>query len=50
VAESLADYLVRHPARVGPGEERAFLTTGDPRRVSDQATRFLRRKVAFAAA
>ena len=50
VAASLADYLVRHPARVGPGEERAFLTTGDPRRVSDQATRFLRRKVAFAAA
>jgi len=50
VAESLADYLVRHPGRIGPGRERAFLTTGDPRRVSDQATRFLRRKVAFEAA
>ncbi|MDJ1007273.1 MAG: aspartate/glutamate racemase family protein [Paracoccaceae bacterium] len=50
VAESLADYLDRRPEMVGPGQERAFLTTGDPRKVSDQATRFLRRKVAFEAA
>ena len=50
VAESLADYLARHPEMVGPGTERLFLTTGDPRKVSGQATRFLRRKVTFEAA
>jgi len=50
VAESLADYLARHPDKVGPGQDRLFLTTGDARRVSDRATRFLRRKVAFEAA
>ena len=50
VAESLADYLARHPDKVGSGQDRLFLTTGDARRVSDQATRFLRRKVAFEAA
>jgi len=50
VAESLADYLARRPEMLGPGEARSFLTTGDPRKVSDQATRFLRRKVAFEAA
>ncbi|MEM9707419.1 MAG: glutamate racemase [Pseudomonadota bacterium] len=47
VAASLADYLERHPEMKGPGADRAFLTTGDPRRVGDQATRFLRRSVAF---
>ena len=49
VAESLADYLGRHDGIVGGGAS-AFLTTGDPRRVSDRATRFLRRPVAFEAA
>lgn len=49
VAESLADYLSRHPGMVGRGEA-AFLTTGDPRRVSDRATQFLRRPVTFTAA
>ena len=49
VAESLADYLARHPGMAGGGET-AFLTTGDPRRVSDRATQFLRRPVAFTAA
>lgn len=49
VAESLADYLARHPGVAGGGEG-AFLTTGDPRRVSDRATQFLRRSVAFTAA
>ncbi len=49
VAESLADYLARHPGMAGGGET-AFLTTGDPRRVSDRATQFLRRPVAFEAA
>ena len=49
VAESLADYLARHPAMAGGGEA-AFLTTGDPRRVSDRAARFLGRPVTFEAA
>lgn len=50
VAESLADYLVRHPSMTGPGQEAMFLTTGDPVRVSDHATQFLRRPITFAAA
>lgn len=49
VADSLADYLERHPDMAGTGEA-GFLTTGDPRRVSDGATRFLRRRIAFDAA
>ena len=49
VAASLADYLARHPGIAGEGAS-GFLTTGDPRRVSDRATRFLRRPVAFEAA
>ncbi|RVV99260.1 glutamate racemase [Mesobaculum littorinae] len=49
VAESLADYLRRHPDMLGRGAP-AFLTTGDPRRVSDGATRFLRRRVDFVSA
>ena len=47
VAESLADYLTRHPDKLGEGTESAFLTTGDPARVSNKATQFLRRKIAF---
>ncbi|MBT8474968.1 MAG: glutamate racemase, partial [Alphaproteobacteria bacterium] len=47
VAESLADYLERHPAMIGPGTDSLFLTTGDPSRVSAKATRFLRRKIEF---
>lgn len=50
VAESLADYLERRPEMRGPGEVPMFLTTGDPQRVSDQATRFLRRRTEFHAA
>jgi glutamate racemase len=50
VAASLSDYLSRHPDMIGSGKEAMFLTTGDPRKVSDQATRFLRRKVVFSAA
>ncbi|QJF50911.1 glutamate racemase [Roseobacter ponti] len=49
VAESLADYLERHPEMQGTGES-AFLTTGDPGRVSDRATQFLRRQIVFTAA
>ncbi|MFP7672767.1 glutamate racemase [Marivita sp. S0852] len=47
VADSLADYLVRHPAMRGPGETPMFLTTGDAKRVSDHATQFLRRQISF---
>ncbi len=50
VAESLRDYLDRHPDKIGDGQVSMFLTTGDPRRVSDAATRFLRRKTDFHAA
>lgn len=50
VADSLADYLKRRPEMVGPGVEAAFLTSGDPARVSDQATQFLRRKIEFQSA
>ncbi|WP_187429908.1 Glutamate racemase [Roseobacter fucihabitans] len=49
VAESLADYLVRHPEMAGFGES-AFLTTGDPHRVGDRATQFLRRQITFQSA
>ncbi|MEM1073840.1 MAG: aspartate/glutamate racemase family protein [Pseudomonadota bacterium] len=49
VADSLADYLQRHPNKYGEGES-GYLTTGDPRRVSDRATQFLRRPMSFAAA
>lgn len=49
VAESLADYLARHPDKVGTGGA-AFLTTGDPKVVSDRATQFLRRPLSFTAA
>ncbi len=50
VAESLADYLSRHPEMVGPGSESLFLTTGNPKSVSNRATQFLRRKIDFVAA
>ena len=49
VAESLADYLQRHPGMLGTGEA-GFLTTGDPKKVSDRATQFLRRQITFQAA
>jgi glutamate racemase len=50
VAESLADYLRRHPGMIGPGTDSMFLTTGKPRQVSDRATQFLRRRIEFQAA
>ena len=49
VASSLADYLGRHPDKLGAGEA-AFLTTGNPATVSDRATQFLRRRIDFIAA
>ncbi|WP_273687294.1 glutamate racemase [Ketogulonicigenium vulgare] len=47
VAESLADYLQRHPEMVGPGMDSKFLTTGDPARVSSHAIQFLHRPINF---
>ena len=49
VAESLADYLKRHPGMLGRGAP-GYLTTGNPARVSDRATQFLRREIRFSAA
>jgi len=49
VAHSLSDYLQRHPNMLGTGEA-AFLTTGDPKKVSSRATQFLRRPLTFQAA
>ncbi len=49
VAESLADYLTRHPDMMGSGEG-GYLTTGDTRRVSDRATQFMRRRIEFSTA
>lgn len=50
VAESLADYLARRPEFLGNGQESKFLTTGDPRAVSDRATQFMRHQISFVAA
>ncbi|WP_299148459.1 aspartate/glutamate racemase family protein [uncultured Tateyamaria sp.] len=49
VGESLADYLTRHPDKMGTGAA-AYLTTGDPKTVSTRATQFLRRQISFDAA
>ena len=49
VAESLTDYLKRHPNMLGDGPG-GFLTTGKPDVVTDRATQFLRRQITFAAA
>lgn len=49
VAESLADYIDRHPNMMGTGAA-GYLTTGDAKRVSDRATQFLRREIRFQAA
>ncbi|WP_282095564.1 glutamate racemase [Epibacterium ulvae] len=49
VAESLADYLERHPEMLGQGRG-GYFTTGDPDRVSSRATQFLRREMRFEAA
>ncbi|WP_417721250.1 glutamate racemase [Salipiger sp.] len=50
VAASLSDYLARHPDMYGPGKDSAFLTTGDPRKVSVHATQFLRHPITFTSA
>lgn len=50
VADSLAFYLDRHAQLIGDGAGAKFLTTGDPRKVSNQATQFLRREIKFESA
>ncbi len=50
VADSLADYLTRHPDMLGEGKDTLYLNTGDPAAVSNKATQFLRRKIMFIAA
>ena len=50
VAASLADYLQRHPDMFGKGTESGFLTTGNPVKVSQNATQFLRRRITFQSA
>ncbi|AUH32029.1 glutamate racemase [Paracoccus tegillarcae] len=47
VADSLTDYLERHPDMQGDGTASKFLTTGDPVRVSGKATQFLRHSIQF---
>lgn len=47
VAESLADYLARRPQFVGSGTETKYLTSGNPRQVSNRAVQFLRREIRF---
>ncbi len=49
VADSLSDYLERHPDMIGDADP-AFVTSGDPKRVSDRATQFLRRQIIFQSA
>jgi len=49
VADSLADYLDRHPDMLGESAA-GFVTTGDASRVSDRATQFLRRQITFQSA
>lgn len=49
VGESLADYLDRHPDKIGTGTSQ-YLTTGDAARVSQRATQFMRRQITFQAA
>lgn len=46
VAESLVDYLTRHPEFAEQGGSR-FLTTGDSAKVSTAATRFLGKQIVF---
>lgn len=47
VAESLADYLRRHPELKGGRARERFVTSGDPGSVSIKATRFLHRCIEF---
>ena len=48
VAESLADYLIRHPEFLDTGAKPRFITSGDPVGISQRAARFLGREIDFA--
>ena len=50
VAESLQDYLQRHPDKRGRQVKGKLLTTGDPMKVSQRATQFLKRPLTFESA
>lgn len=50
VANSLADYLKRHPEMQGEGGAGRYLTSGNPEKVSLAATRFLEKKIIFESA
>ena len=50
IAESLADYLRRHPEFAGGSGAVAWLTTGDPAAVGARAAVFTGRPLPFAAA
>jgi glutamate racemase len=50
VAESLEDYLQRYPDKLGTQTKGKFLTTGDPMKVSQRATQFLKRSLTFESA
>lgn len=50
VAESLADYLSRRPEMLGEAAGNRYLTTGNPKNVTNRATQFLRRQLTFEAA
>jgi glutamate racemase len=50
VAESLQDYLQRHPDKRGTQVKGKLLTTGDPVKVSQRATQFLKRPLTFESA
>jgi glutamate racemase len=50
VAESLEDYLQRHPDKLGTQTKGKLLTTGDPMKVSQRATQFLKRSLTFESA
>ena len=47
VAESLADYLVRHDGMAGESGDHRYLTTGEPDAVSRRATQLLGQMVSF---
>ena len=50
VAESLEDYLQRYPDKLGTQTKGKLLTTGDPMKVSQRATQFLKRSLTFESA
>ena len=50
VADSLVDYLKRHSWIKTNQEKSSFITTADPKKISNKATLFLKREISFTAA